>query len=204
MLEYKIKNINKEKGEEILLNDFYVSPDLSYISGTTDLYYDLIDGENVLVINNSNQMEAEIPISINKVKRQGWVEYLQKYSLMHKSFIVNYNESEKELYYIMYNGKYYVQDYKYDANNQFIQLPTFTIEGIGTVNFDYKKENVIILTKYYIEDGKINIGNTTYSDSVDFNLNNLINFDTDKNMYYDFINIDNLYYKINYYDFKNY
>lgn len=204
MLTYKIKNIKTEAGEEIVFNDFYVSSDGNMISGTTDIYYDLIDGENIMVNNNINGLSQILSASVTTVRRQGWIDYLQEYPLLNKEFIIDYEGTQVILYYIMYDGQYYIQDTNYDENGNFTSNDTFTIPNIGTVKFDRKLKNVSILKKYYIENGIINIDDNLYIDSIDFNLNNLSNYDESSKMYYDYLMTDGLSYKIYYYDSKHY
>ena len=49
MLTYKVKNENVSKLTDFDFDNLYLSPDLSFISGTTDHSVGLVDGERIAV-----------------------------------------------------------------------------------------------------------------------------------------------------------
>jgi hypothetical protein len=152
MLKYNIKVDGKGINEEIKFGEFYLSPDLSFISGVTDYNLGLIDNEKVKLSVPFYDGLYETPIRVNNVKRQGYVIYNKPYKI--SSLIVEDNTT----YYILYSdGKYY---YESVGEN-----PYFYIN-----NKKYYRDDdyVYIDTKYWVENGLLNIDNISYE--IDLNL----------------------------------
>ena len=72
-----IKSLKEEQvGEEINFENLYISPDRKSISGTTSSFYQLIDGQTVRVENTQFGIANDFTISVERCKRQGWVDYM--------------------------------------------------------------------------------------------------------------------------------
>lgn len=138
MLKYNVKIDGNSKIRKMVLDDFYLSPDLSYISATTNASYDLSNNEIVKMKVPYSTDLVTAPISLETVIRQGYVMYPQKYKV----------HEIGNTKYILFNGIYhYEKDGSYTVNN-------------GT----YSEEDsyVEIPTKYYVDDSKVTINGETY------------------------------------------
>ena len=142
MLKYSIKLSEPRGYDEIEVNDLYLSEDMSFISGITRHDYGLVNGQKLMLEFNDNSSFKEVVATIKNVTRQGYVIFNQLF------YIEEYN-GIKMLKYI--DGKWYFS----------------TDEGktisINTTNYEIEEGNKIhIPTKYWIEDGKLTIGEITY------------------------------------------
>ena len=54
MLRYKVKLNEPKSYNEIICNELYLSPDLSFISGVTNANYGLIDGQHLSIEFNND------------------------------------------------------------------------------------------------------------------------------------------------------
>ena len=73
MLRYKVK-LNEPKGyNEIICDELYLSPDMSYISGVTDISYGLINNQSLKIEFNSDNNFHDCKAQIKNVTRQGYV-----------------------------------------------------------------------------------------------------------------------------------
>ena len=74
MLRYSVKPSKDTDLKDFPIRELFVSPDLSYISGTTDTIVGLVDGEQI-VIKSPYLIGSELnTINVQTVKRQGKVE----------------------------------------------------------------------------------------------------------------------------------
>lgn len=203
MLKYSIKKSNSTKVEEIILEDIYISSDSSYISGTADEYYDLIDEQEILVENTYNNLKQNMILKAEKVLVQGWIEYMKKYPLEKRLKQINYQGDEEEIIFVKYNGQYYSQDFSYDDNGNITLYNTITIPNIGIFNIVDNSDYIRIMTKYYIENGEIDIDGNIYYNQIDFDL-----LDTTVNLnngiYCDYLTIDGISNKLYYYSKEDY
>ena len=74
MLRYSVKPSKDTDLRDFPIRELFVSPDLPYISGTTDTIVGLVDGEQI-VIKSPYLIGSELnTINVQTVKRQGKVE----------------------------------------------------------------------------------------------------------------------------------
>lgn len=148
MLKYKVK-LNEPKGyNEIKYDELYLSPDLSFISGITDYNYELVDGQPIKIEFNEDNNFHDAIINIENVTRQGYV-------LLKQKFKVEEYKNFRGFQYI--DGKYY-----------FCEKSGATINMYGK-NVEIVSGFVETDVTYWIENGKLTIGENTYD--VDIQLN---------------------------------
>lgn len=161
MLRYKVK-LNEPKGyNEIKYDELYLSPDLSFISGITDCNYELINGQHFKIEFNEDNNFHDFILNVENVTRQGYV-------ILNKPFKIEKYNGYIGFRYV--DGKFYVK-----KGNKLLQElneednTTIVINGKTiTINEEEKYVNVDII--YWIEDGKLTIGENTYN--VDIQLDN--------------------------------
>lgn len=124
MLNYKVRLTEPKGYDEISVDGLYLSTDLSYISGVTDLNSNLIDGQTVMIEFNENNNFIEAVINCKKVQRQGYVIYNQKYKVIEYSGYKGYWFNDGKFYIIDENvtekivpTKYWVTDGKLTIDN---------------------------------------------------------------------------------------
>lgn len=178
MLRYRIKNDFETKLNYFDFSDFYVSPDLRFISGVTPYVTGLVDGEKIAVRTKYTDKNVQVlTASVEKVRRQGRV--LVKKDLEVKtitkilSLPVNYDYKENKYYYVKNNEritngfdveKEYVTEevtQKYVEQDGEISY-LFTKDGVNgflvdNVFYDYNgTDDIISINKqYWIEDGHV-------------------------------------------------
>lgn len=188
MLKYTVKPNKETELRSFPIRNFYVSPDLSYISGTTDYNTGLVDGEDI-VIKSPYITGSEVnKINIETVKVQGYAKveiYLPVYTI-EKTIKLDILCDSGSCYYYENNNKVTVSndfedDYVFKTVTQkyveyksdisyFFSGSTDDIKGY-LVNHAFYKANyndiVLTITDYIpIEDGKLTVGNYVYD--VDF------------------------------------
>ena len=207
MLSYQIKIEAKEaQKEKINFSDFYLEPDLSFISGSTPYETNLKNGEEVLVTSSINTTGEMATASTKNVLRIGIVKIIRHYPIAKKNIFINnspyYFENKIVYDYIFRNGKYYYTRLPKDENEkkQFIEnglidkdgKEQFIINdlvdengnsysGICGVTDDGKMAKVPEI--YWIEDGKVVIDGKEYY--VDTTLNSIY-VDPNQDDYKDF------------------
>lgn len=144
MLKHKIKIDTSAKYDNIEMDDFYLSPDLEFISGTTSYKHELVSGSMVRYQLRSGTLFYESPLECSNVIRQGKVSYTGLFPLNRATYY------GKDIAYVEYNGKvYYVNDgdivVDFDDN-------TYIISGVTD-----STEEVPIPVTSYIENGIANI-----------------------------------------------
>ena len=198
-----IKSLKEEQvGEEINFENLYISPDRKSISGTTSSFYQLIDGQTVRVENTQFGIANDFTISVERCKRQGWVDYMKKYPLYLANIDCDYESLiNVNLNYIIYEGEYLYEDVVeavYDGVKLYKALSTFTLPNFGKVMIDVSKKEIRVPTRYYIYDDKVTIDDVDYFNGIDFDLKNHLSKDTD-GMYNDYLVIDGISNIVKYY-----
>lgn len=149
MLRYKVK-LNEPKGyNEIVCDELYLSPDLSFISGVTDSNYCIMDGQHLKMEFNNDNRFHDVIVKTEDVLRQGYVIFEQEFD------VKEYKEY-KGFYYV--DGKYYFTEKSGTS---------ITVLGQSCSIIDNK---VKVNVTYWVENGKITIGENTYD--VDIQLKN--------------------------------
>lgn len=156
MLKYSIKLVTTPELNPINYRELYLAKDLSYISGVTDYYEGIKDGEEVSISSPYLANSVRRQIKLTLVRRQGYVLTEEKYPI---EKIENVGDEKENVYYVEYNGDYY-----YRFNN--FSVEGFLIDGfLRPSNVD---RTVTIPTKHWIENGKVEIKGERYY--VDTNL----------------------------------
>lgn len=166
MLNYKFKVTQNSNFIEIPYDNLFFDKNCQYISGYTSTNNNLVDGQDILLTINNSQGK-EYKINLNNVIRQGYCIYSKKIILEDNVFIDS-NSNEKILKGCWYiDGKYYYENYttNYDTTHT-ITLPTaYGLQSIST----FKKNEIIVQSKYWIDNSKVIIDDIEY----DINIDNL-------------------------------
>jgi hypothetical protein len=174
MLKYKYRLRVDDSSEEIKLDDFYISSDLSYISGTTNDKYAISKGDKVSISSAYFPKLITLPVTyIESVKRNGYIgvkKELDIYTLYYKD--KSWEEiKDYVVKYVEYNGNVYYQD----TSNKL--LLSFYIDGVV-----YQEQNdalkLSIIEKAYIENNKVTIDDIEYDVILDKNNNNVLFIDS--------------------------
>lgn len=191
MLNYQIKIEAKEaQKEKINFSDFYLEPDLSFISGSTPYETNLKNGEEVLVTSSINTTGEMATASTKNVLRIGIVKIIRHYPIAKNNIFINnspyYFENKIVYDYIFRNGKYYYARPDKDGKEQFIINDLMdesgnSYSGICGITDDGKMAKVP--ETYWIEDGKVVIDGKGYY--VDTTLNSIY-VDSNQDDYKDF------------------
>ena len=146
MKHYKIKRKAQQELEDIKFGDFYISPNLDYISGTTSSYYNFSSNEEVYVSTSFTQgLPTKATMASKNVLKQGYCVYNYPYEILTDNDIeyIIYNNGKP--YYKQDNGKFLVNGNEYSQENNLVKIPT----------------------TYYVYNNEITIGNVTYSIDID-------------------------------------
>ena len=148
MLKQKIKIDASKHYDSVEIDDFYLSPDLDFISGTTSHKHGLVTGSMVRYQVNSGTLFYESPLECHDVIRQGKVIYTGTFPLNRTEYF------DKEVAYVEYNGKIYYEnegsividfdDYTYivdgiDDSTEEVQIPVTTYIENGVADIDGNK-----------------------------------------------------------------
>lgn len=166
-LSYK-KTINKQE-EEIELEDFYISSDLSFISGTTSEMHNLAVNEKVWVKTNFYPEPVSLRVSgVDVVKRNGYILAPINLPIQIERYTDSSNETTNitPIRYVVYNGNTYFQDLG-DKSNL-----SFKIDGLY-YQCDYNNTSLNIMTKCYIDDNVVNVNGVEYQVIFSKNNNNI-------------------------------
>jgi hypothetical protein len=171
MLKYKLNLKNKQdKIIKVDCESLYFSSDCTYITGVTDISYNLSNKNTIIVASNE---ENECSLEATDVVRCGYVIYNKSYEI--QVF------DEYDTIGILYNdGQYYCINYS-DITTNLSDNLTDNIKiniivnnneyQIGEINKNTKKfkkfDNVIIPTKYWVYDNKVIIDDITYYVDID-------------------------------------
>lgn len=160
MLTYSYKFKISDNTETIGLSDFYISPDLSMISGTTDTTHNLATGQKLWVTTPYYPEKMAVAISYAEtVKRNGYV--LNSIELPIKSTILVSDENNgvkehKTVKYVEYNGNIYYQDIKQVSNLVFFIEGEYYYANSSDVNLK-------IWDRAYVENNQVIIDDVTYN-----------------------------------------
>lgn len=161
MLKYSLKASTNPVYNKINYRDFYLAPDLSLISGVTDYYIGIKDGEEVSVSSPYFINGIRRPISLNLVRREGYVLTMEKFPILE---LKNVGEDREIVHYIEYNGNYY---YEFSKDE---------FDGFMVGGFFYKRnhDNTVTLPiKNWIENGVVYIKGKKYYADMNLVPNNL-------------------------------
>ena len=162
MLRKKIKIAEGNKFERLEFDDFYLSPDLTFFSGTTDIRNGLTTGDIIRYKLGNLEFDSTQVIT-EDVLRQGVVTYHEYYPIERDEYY------GKDIMYVMYNGVVYY----YNGSG-------FTITEDNGIDALYEcepdAEEVLIQTEAYIESGKVIIGEDTYLVDLDSGTNALVKY----------------------------
>ena len=155
MLKYSYSINSSSDTEEVNLNDLYISPDLSFVSGTSENINTFPIGSTLWV--RSPYFPQDYPINVKStgiVKRNGYVLVPTKLQVQEARLLIGGNESSATtMYYVEYNGNTY-----YESTT----TGKFTINGV-----DYSRDGnsyiLEIMSPVYIEDNKIIVDGITYN-----------------------------------------
>lgn len=166
MLNYQIKIEAKEaQKEQINFSDFYLEPDLSFISGSTPYETNLKNGEEVLVTSSINTTGEMATASTKNVLRIGIVKIIRHYPIAKKNIFINnspyYFENKIVYDYIFRNGKYYYAkpDENFIISDLIDENGKSYSDSCGRTA-DGKMAKVPEI--YWIEDGKVVIDEKEY------------------------------------------
>ena len=156
MLRYKYRIRQNLEREQIDVEGLYLSPDRTFISGTTSVKANLANADKIL-INTITAIDSYTQkVETKNVWRQGYVivndnyqvetgKYWQKNGSEYSEVTVNYIKINDNYVYAV-NGKYNIGDDSYDAYGGIVTIPT----------------------KHWIEDGRFYTNDAWYE--VDLNL----------------------------------
>ena len=144
MLKYTVK-LSEPKGyDEIYVEDLYLSPDSSFISGVTNTESNLMDGQTIYIEFNDNNNFVEATVNAKTVTRKGYVIYEQLYHV----------EEYGEYYGVWFSdGRYYFCENS--ASTIVINSQSYTI--------DKKTMSIKVPTKYWVIDDKLTINGIEYN-----------------------------------------
>jgi len=198
MLKYSIPKSKETELREFPISDFYVSPELNFISGVTDYNIGLIDGEQV-IIKSAYLIGSETnTINVENVRRQGRLGVRITLPVKEVTKTLRfpiYSDEESNDYIIKFNKRVYSDDEDYgivDGDYVLSEVTQKYVEYKGDISYYFSGENDIkgylvnhrfyeatdedetidIETYLYIEDGKLIVGETEYY--VDFSYQNEI------------------------------
>lgn len=150
MLVQKIKIDSASLYDNIEFDDFYLSPDLDFVSGTTSSRYGLVTGSMVRYQSNSGTLFYESPLECTNAVRQGHVVYTGLFPITRTTYY------DKQVVYVEYQGKvYYVND-----GDLVIDSEDWDYIVSGITDSD---EDVAIPVKAYIENGTVDIDGNVLS-----------------------------------------
>jgi len=158
MLKLKInRNKSKANWEPFELDDIYLSPNLTYLSGSTDISNNVLDGTEVLIRRSDDDSYShKVTASVKESTRNGEVHYKSKLKVntIYTSYIDSSNIPvyvEKD--YVIYNDTVY---YKYEYRG----FSGFFIDGV----FYTEQEDgyVYVDTTAYVNGNDVRIGNRDF------------------------------------------
>lgn len=182
MLRYSVKPSKDTDLRDFPIRELFVSPDLSYISGTTDTIVGLVDGEQI-VIKSPYLIGSELnTINVQTVKRQGKVEVsielpvntiteplnfpVHRSGINDETYILAFNEKvqlyNEERDFILSSVTQNYVEYRGDVCYFFHGTPSGYLIDHKFYKASKTDKTVRIKTYVYIEDGKMQIGDYTY------------------------------------------
>ena len=159
MLRYEIKlNDNDIKRDELLWEEKYLSPDLSYVTGVTSPSYHLEKFDTVASSNSIINTDSALNVECKNVKRQGYIIVRQKEYDVFSSSTIDYsivNSGETIDYqYIVNKDKFFYWDENksgYTINNllNYDKASSAIVETIKVEPTSGKAENPIKIDTVY-------------------------------------------------------
>lgn len=169
MLKRKLKLDPEIKYEPLELYDLYRSPDLSFVSGATNLRYCLSSGNMVRYQLDSGSLFYESPLSAYTAVRQGYIIYKKMFPVNKTTYYgkdityIDYfgtiyyahtNESGETVFTVSYEKNGEPDCYSFE--NPHINIVDEEVEYNGT------DEEVYVGVVSYIENGIVNIDGNDY------------------------------------------
>lgn len=181
MLRYKVRPSKDTELSDFPIRELFVSPDLSYVSGTTDINVGLVDGEQI-VIKSPYLIGSEMnTINVKTVKRQGKVAVTLELPVQKITAPLNfpiYSDENGISYILAFNKKVPTGDIEGDSVISSVTQNYVEYRGDICYFFDGTPSGYLVDHKFYtassddtsinistflyIEDGKLVIGNYTY------------------------------------------
>ena len=178
MLRYRLKNSFETKLNYFDFSDFYVSPDLTFISGVTPYVTGLVDGEKIAVRTKYTDKNVQVlTASVEKVRRQGRVMVKKDLNVktitQRLSLPIKYDYDSNEYYYVKNNEritngfdieKEYVTE---EISQKYVELDgeisyLFSKDGINGFlvdntfyTYNGTDDTISVNKQYWIEDGHV-------------------------------------------------
>lgn len=158
MLNLNIKVNNTTRNEYLNLDDFYVNPDLSMISGTTERIQNLSVNDEFWISSQYLPSDKRVELDfLTSVVRNGYVLYKEELEI---NTLYYHNEAQQidvPAYYVEMDGVvYYEKDGRFNINGDFIEM---------TEN----QSKISILKKIYVENHRITINGEVYIVTINSN-----------------------------------
>ena len=124
MLNLNIKVNNTTRNEYLNLDDFYVNPDLSMISGTTERIQNLSVNDEFWISSQYLPSDKRVELDfLTSVVRNGYVLYEEELEI---NTLYYHNEAQQidvPAYYVEMDGVvYYEKDGRFNINGDFIEM----------------------------------------------------------------------------------
>lgn len=152
MLEYNIR-LNSDSRKDFLdLDDFYVHPSLSIISGTTEKVQNLSMNDEFWVSSEYLPFDKRVNVEfLETVVRNGYILYEQEVEIQVLYYHSEAQEKDIAAYYVEIDDVvYYKKNNKFNINGDFIEV-------------ENNQSTITILKKAYVENGKVNIDGKVYN-----------------------------------------
>lgn len=151
MLDYRIKISSKSKKDYLDLDDFYIKPNLTILSGTTKIQNLSINDEfwiSSQYLANEKKVGVEF---LEKVVRNGYVLYKVDLDIQSLYYHNEAQGTDVLTYYVeMDDVIYYEKGGKFNIEGDFIE-------------FTENQSTISVLKKSYVENGKVNINGEVFS-----------------------------------------
>lgn len=130
MLKYSVNHRKETEYTTFPFSEFYVSPDLSYISGVTDYTTGLVDKEQILIRSPFLNKNVLTNINVTEAKRQGkvGVKVTLPVKSVNTTMFFDIHSDSNDNAFILVNGKEYADPKISDAYSN----SAYTIESAVT------------------------------------------------------------------------
>ena len=157
MLKYQVPKSKETELREFPITDFYVSPELNYISGVTDYNIGLINGEEVVIKNNYLIGSEVNTVNTKDARRQGrvGVKIVLEVKEITRSlrFPVLYDYEEQKKYIVEKNKKVYEgEDDNWEDEYIVREVTQKYVEYNGDISYFYDGEDIkgyLVNHKFY-------------------------------------------------------
>ena len=170
MLRYQIKlNDGNIVQEEMVWQEKYVAQDLSFVSGVTSPSYHLENYDTLQTSNYLTNSPSMVNVVSENVQRQGFVIVKGKQYPISTTNVVDYVDGNKNVKYILVNGKYYYETSR-NGSNCFV-IPNGSILAYDGISVLLNSNDLIVPSNggnamidmvYWIEDGFVRIDDEDY------------------------------------------